>query len=236
MDNKPQAHENCPLVLSHDRLDEAHWFLHEMIRAYHHPQQFRYYTNAFLSSTNSFLNMLRIDLEKVNENPWRKERVDHLKADPLFKEFSLGRNLIVHRGSLIRGSSVDLGLFRNRQMKLAISVDVKTDVPSHDLLVRLQNDPSNSIFVPPDHPFLGEQLGVKRTYREKTLSADHDVLTASDLAWQQVQQVLSDSHDHLNIITDIAAEKCLEWHAVQLHDTWLETDADPKLIEKWGWN
>jgi hypothetical protein len=180
--------------------------------------------------------MLRIDLEKIGENSWRKTRVDQLKEDPLFKAFSRGRDIVVHRGSLVRGSAVELGLFRNHTIKFAISTDVKSDEPSHNLLQRIQNDPSSNVFIDPDHPFIGEQLGVKRTYREKALSTEHDVLTASDLAWRQVRQVLADSHDHLNIIPDIAEEACMEWHAVQHHDTWLETDADPSLIEKWGWD
>ncbi|MFV8050379.1 hypothetical protein [Mycobacterium sp. 48b] len=227
---------SCPLVLTHDRLFECHFQLHQMIAAYHHPAPFRYSANAFLASSKSALEMVRLDMEKEGENAWRRERVGRVLADELFSQFNVARNFVIHQGSLIRSSQVEVGLFAYRRLKLALSTELKTDEPSHILIDRVANSGSASMFVRADRPFIGEQLGVRRVYREPKLSTEHDVLTASEMILNQLCSLVDDCHSHLGVPFDADAHECNIAHDLEQHATLLETDIDPSLVEKWGWD
>ncbi len=227
---------SCPLVLTHDRLFECHFQLHQMIAAYHHPAPFRYSANAFLASSKSALEMVRLDMEKEGENAWRHKRVGDVLADELFSQFNLARNFVIHQGSLIHSSQVEVGLFAHGRLKLALSTELHTDAPSHILIAHVANDDSASMFVRPDRPFIGEQLGVRRVYREPKLSTEHDVLTASDMILNQLCSLVDDCHAHLGVPFDADAHDCHIPHDIERHAIQLETDLDPSLVKKWGWD
>lgn len=228
----------CPLPLAHDRFSEAHWHLHQMLENYHHPMTFRYSVNAFLHALKSVLDMLRMDLERHGENEWRKARFDHLKADPIFSAFSKGRDIVVHRGSLVNSSSVEMGLFKYDRLKIAIQQDLKTDEPSHSLLHRIQtvNREHGELFVPEHRGWIGEQLGVRRTYREPQLSTEHDVVTASDLALSAVSALLEEAHLLLGYQFDRSEGHTDRTHLVTHYRDYLETTENPALIHEWGWD
>jgi hypothetical protein len=228
----------CPLPLSHDRISEAHWFLHQMLEHYHHPDVFRYSANAFLSALKSATVMLRLDLERAGRNEWRQEKFAPLLADPLFAAFSKGRDIVLHQSSLINGSRVELGLFKYYKVKMALQRDLRTDEPSHSLLARVvhQNAERGGFFVPVEHPWIGEQLGVRRMYYEPKLSPDLDVVTASHEAWLKVRRLVGEAHELLGRTFDDPGEEASGAHSVENVANYLETDADPSLVEQWGWN
>lgn len=175
-------------------------------------------------------------MEKEGENAWRRERVGRVLADELFSQFNVARNFVIHQGSLIRSSQVEVGLFAYRRLKLALSTELKTDEPSHILIDRVANSGSASMFVRADRPFIGEQLGVRRVYREPKLSTEHDVLTASEMILNQLCSLVDDCHSHLGVPFDADAHECNIAHDLEQHATLLETDIDPSLVEKWGWD
>ena len=55
----------CPIPSAHDRLNEAHYFLHQMKAAYHQPEPFRYNLHAFIQAIESIFDMLRVDIENA---------------------------------------------------------------------------------------------------------------------------------------------------------------------------
>ncbi|MFF1384105.1 hypothetical protein ACFVWT_11140 [Arthrobacter sp. NPDC058288] len=231
--------EQCPVPLAHERLEEAHWQLHQMMDHYHHPAQFRFSCNAFLHSLKSVLDMLRIDLERKGQNDWRRQRLDALKADPVFRAFSEGRDMVVHRGSLVNSSRVDLGLIKYDKVKFAIQQDLRSDQPSHDLLAHLVEknaETEHGLFVPPDHPFLGEQLGVRRVYFEPSLSKDQDVVTASNAAWLKVREAVEDAHKLFKMTFASDDHSGASGHDLKRVWLYLETDADPDLLSLWKWD
>lgn len=233
-DGAPAA---CPLPLAHDRFSEAHWQLHQMLDNYHFPMEFRYSTNAFLSSLKSVLTMVRLDLERLGKNKWRAERFERLKDDRILSAFSKGRDVVIHRGSLVQSSDVHMAYFKYGRVKLAIQQNLKTDEPSRSILERLQrlNSEGGGFFVAPGHPWIGEQLGVRREYREPTLSDDLDIVTAGDAALSSVASVLRDAHELLGHSFDHDEDEARSAHDV--HRVWdlLETDVDPTVVSKWGW-
>lgn len=182
------------------------------------------------------LEMVRLDMEKENENAWRNERVGRVLADELFSQFNLARNFVIHRGSLIRSSEIEVGLFSYRRMKLAINTELKTDEPSHHLITRIAGSDAAALFVDPERLFIGEQIGLRRVYREPQLSNEHDVLTASDLIFKQLCELVDDCHQHLGVPIDDDAHDCCQSHDVEEHAILLEMDIDPSLPGKWGWD
>ncbi len=92
------------------------------------------------------------------------------------------------------------------------------------------------MFVQPNRPFIGEQLGVRRVYLEPKLSADHDVLTASDMILSQLCSLVDDCHLHLGVPFDADAHDCNIPHDLEHHAVLLETDIDPSLVKKWDWD
>jgi hypothetical protein len=142
-----------------------------------------------------------------------------LLAEDLFSQFNAARNFVIHRGSLIRSSQVEVGLFAYRRLKLALSTELKTDEPSHILIDRIANSDSASKFVRPNRPFIGEQLGVRRVYREPKLSAEHDVLTASDMILNQLCSLVDKCHLRLGVPFDADAHDCNIAHDLEQHAT-----------------
>lgn len=232
---KSQRKEECPVPLAHDRFGEAHWHLHQMMDNYHNPMTFRYSTNAFLSSLKSSVTMLQLDLERLGQNEWRKARTESLRDNALFVSFSKGRDVVAHRGSLVRNSNIQAGLFRGRKLKLVLEINLDNDLPSREILQRLQRQNKILHFVDEKHSAISEQLGVWRSYREPALSADEDVLTASDRVWRIVGQLMNEAHQRLGYRIDEFDAPLTEHHDTSIVDTLLETDMDPSLVEKWRW-
>jgi hypothetical protein len=81
-----------------------------------------------------------------------------LLAEDLFSQFNAARNFVIHRGSLIRSSQVEVGLFAYRRLKLALSTELKTDEPSHILIDRIANSDSASKFVRSNRPLSENSL------------------------------------------------------------------------------
>lgn len=168
----------CPIPMAHDRFEEAHWFLHQMLDKYHHPDLFRYSTNAFLSALKSVLEMLRTELGDAGHKPWMKQKFDEIKKDPVLSRFNEGRNIVIHHRSIVKGSRVQSGLFRNYDLKLAMQADLSHDASSESILRFIQTKMVGFI-IDEDHGAIGEQLGVRRMYYVPELSDEEDVLTAS---------------------------------------------------------
>lgn len=81
----------------------------------------------------------------------------------------------------------------------------------------------------------GEQYVVRRIYYEPKLSTDHDVLTASHIAWTVVGAFLRDAHNLLGFNFDDHDDEHSEDHDVEQWWDYLETDAHPEILQQWGW-
>ena len=106
-----------------DRFREAHYWIHMLEEHYHEADPFRWYLSAFLKAMKEVPLLLASELQ--NEHGFRKwfaaER-ERLHADPLIGYLARQRNLVVHRGMLLPGSSCMVGLTQLRRMKLGIGV------------------------------------------------------------------------------------------------------------------
>ena len=64
---------SCPIPATHDRLQECHYWWHEMARNYHEPSPFRYSLGAFLQAARSVTLMLQAEKRAFSDLNWYKE-------------------------------------------------------------------------------------------------------------------------------------------------------------------
>ena len=60
----------CPIPATHDRLEECHYWWHEMARKYHEPSPFRYSLGAFLQAARSVTFMLQSERAAFKDLEW----------------------------------------------------------------------------------------------------------------------------------------------------------------------
>jgi hypothetical protein len=220
----------CPIPATHDKYEEAHYFIEQMMHEYHEPDHFRYNLNGFLQALRSVTFIIQSELQGIADfEKWYEAQKESMKGDPLLRRFLEGRNIIVHRRMLKRKSRVELGLFRWRQLKLAIVQDFDVDVPSHELLHLIAAYPP----IPFDlaHPDVGEQMGVKRTWLAEELG-EGEVIGLCDAAWSRIGKVVAAAHLLANARYEGPPE---DSHDVSKVHVLLETDLNSDLIKKWGW-
>jgi hypothetical protein len=68
----------CPVPSTHDKTNEAHYFLHEMMDHYHDCDRFRYSLSAFLQAARSVTYLLQTELGSRDGfeawyEPWREK-------------------------------------------------------------------------------------------------------------------------------------------------------------------
>jgi CYTH domain-containing protein len=224
-----------PLPASSDKLHEAMYFYARMQETYHEPEWFRYNLNAFIQSQRSVEDVIEREMKRLriaSWKPWFEGAKKRLKHNQLLGKFHGLRNFVVHEGMLQAKSRAIVGMFRYRKQKLGFVFEVDPFTDSRLLLQHavetMSNDPEN-MFVHPDHHFIGEEMGVERSW------------VVAELGPKDVTDYCRES---------FVATQCVTQQAVGLAGGWLgshdlpgadrvrlltETDLDPSLIEKWGW-
>ena len=106
--------DSCPIPDSHDKLAEAHHFLHRMLETFHQPDEFRWNLSAFLQASRSVTLLLQAELGgREGFDDWYAPIRARLAGDPLLNAMVEGRNTVVHKGRLRRRSKVELGLTKD---------------------------------------------------------------------------------------------------------------------------
>lgn len=233
---EPVEDSECPLPMSHDRAIEASHFLSRMEHDYHNPQLFRFNLNAYLSSLRAVTEILIKETERLGKGPeWKRAR-QAFQDDTVLARFTDARNKALHQKAIYDGSQVDAGMFRGRKLKLAFQIRVSHDEESREWLKRVQKH-GTGLFVDEQHSAIGEQLGVARTYVIPQLSTDEDALRASRRAFARMTQVVDAAHTLFGMPSDaLEDEQMLNPHDLRHIMVLLESDVDPSLPEKWGWN
>jgi hypothetical protein len=227
--------QTCPVPATHDKFFESHYFLDQMLFSYHEPQHFGWNLNAFLQALRSVTLMLQAELtHHKGFQEWYSKEQELMRGDALLKRFLDGRNFVVHQGMLRRRSHVQAGFFRGRTCKLALGFPLDVDIPTRELLAHVVRT-NKGMFVPEDHPFIGEQLGVKRSWRVEDLG-DEDVVTLANTALHKIGMVVYRGHEFLNRPMQGPPEEIDDPHDVESVNVLLETDVDPSLAKKWGWD
>lgn len=238
-DPAQEQYYDCPIPLSHDRLEEAHYFLHCMIEKerYHYPEVFRYNTNAFLSALKAVDAMLVKEFERAGRSDWLKPKRAALKDDVVLSRFTEGRNIALHQRAIVEGSHIEAGLFRGYKLKLAHQFEIRRDTPSHVLITEVLQPHWIGHLLDEEHMAIGEQLGVRRTYRVRELSEDDDVVAAAWRALARMSVLVSEAHSVFGATWPGYEEQGeqSDAHDAASVNLLLEMDLDPTAIERWGW-
>jgi hypothetical protein len=226
----------CPIPASHDKFEEAHYFLHRMLAEYHEPEPFRWNLNAFLQALRSITLMLQKELSSRDGfEEWYKPHQDAMRADPLLRTFHDGRNIVVHQGVLSQRSKLTAGIFRGREMKVASERELDINRPTAEVLKAVAPAWIGS-FIDAEHSAVDEQIGVERQWILDEL--DHpgqDVISACHTAWARIGAIVVAAHRWVGADFNTPGEADAASHLQLDRRVLLESDIDPDLPRRWGW-
>lgn len=101
------SNENCPIPGTHERLREAHYFLHGVLDTYHEPDDMRCNLNAFVQAIRNITFILQAEAgDKPTLKSWYEGRRKQLADDPVLAFFKDARNYVVKQGNLNPASKV----------------------------------------------------------------------------------------------------------------------------------
>jgi hypothetical protein len=229
--NSSNFHNVCKIPNTHDKFEEAHYFLHMMINNYHDAEGFRYNMNAFIQALRNVTFALQSEKKNIPDfDIWYEQMQKWMRESPLLKNFVDGRNIVVKRGNLSIKSEAYIGLFRYRKHKFGMMIPVNPFKSSTEIL-QFAEKHFFGYLIENDHSSVGEQSGVLRKWVVEDIG-HNEVLQYCFEAWRMIGQLINEAHELLGLEFHIPTdcEDCPENYQVLL-----ETDLDPKLAEKWGW-
>lgn len=214
--------EACPVPGTHDKLEEAHYFLHGLLFAIHHPDEFRWNLNAFLQACRSVLYLSKSELKKRDGfADWWGSANDRLNKSPVVKRVIDSRNFVVHERMLNQSSHVYAGLFRGRKMKLAFGGEPPNDWYSEALL-RYEAFVWTGVYLDAEHSEIGMQFGVKREWHVTELG-DGDVVKLCGDAYAAVTRLAREAHKFAGAQMPPQAKEPKAMHDAESWNLMLET-------------
>ncbi|MEB2275877.1 hypothetical protein LAV82_17845 [Bacillus sp. ILBB4] len=126
------------IASAYDRLEEAHWNIHQMEQHYHESEPFRYSLNSFLRVIKEVPQILQMELQnKEGFTKWYKERRQVTNNDPLISYLFKARDIVVHKSMLKPKSSAYLGITEGRNgLKLGMGMKLDPFEDSDILLLK----------------------------------------------------------------------------------------------------
>lgn len=221
----------CPILSVHDTFEQAHYHLHQCLINYHNPTEFRYNLNSFIQTLRNITFALQSEKRQIpNFEEWYSEKQSKLKENQLLKNFVEGRNIIVKQGMLESKSKISSGLFKFRKEKACFVLNVSPFIESKKVF-----EFSKSIWIPgfvtPEHVFIGEEIGIKREWIIELIS-ENEIISECSKAWIILGDLVGEAHNLLDVdfkFTDVCHKNIEDFQIMT------ETDLDPNLIYKWGW-
>lgn len=213
------------------RLMEASYFLQRMVETYHIPDAFQFNLNATIQSIRNITFVLQSELStNTHFLNWYKIKQEEMRSNPLLRKFIDARNLIVKKSSLKTSSRASIGLFKYDRIKLWTQSTVCPYTDSRYLLKMAQSH-FYGLFIDEEHSAIGEQLGVKREW------------IASDFGEDELVTLCNTAIDYFGVLfTELATllDSEFKWFPGKVHklnrvQILLESDVDPTLPKKWGW-
>lgn len=229
--NITNYHRVCKIPNTHDKFEEAHYFLYMMIYNYHSADGFRFNMNAFIQALRNITFSIQSEKRNIpNFDKWYEEKQQWMRDAPLLRKFVEGRNVVVKRGNLKIKSEAYIGLFRYREHKLGMLVPVNPFEDSKYLL-RIAEEHYVGFLIDEEHSAIGEQCGILRKWVVEDIG-DNEVLQLCFEAWRMIGVLLEEAHEKLGLDFNIPQD-CEE--SPENYQVLLETDMNPTLVEKWGW-
>lgn len=129
-----------------------------------------------------------------------------------------------------------MGLYRGRRLKLAVTKEIRGDLHSAAILEHWTESELGRMFLDPGHSAIGEQYGVWRKYWINEVSTTEDVLIAIRRALIRTHDLVAVAHGIYEIqVEHIHDDHYLSPESLARVSVLLESDIDPTLPDKWGW-
>lgn len=225
--------EVCELFDAHDKLEEAYHFLLLIAFSYHSADEFRHNLHAFVQALRSVTFMLQTYKDKIPDfDNWYSKKQSEMKKNKYLKSICDSRTIVVHRHSLKPRSTIDVGLYRGRKLKLAISVHCDNPfVDSKELFDNLMPQFEQLGFIDKEHSAISEQLGIRRQWFCDELG-NEEIFSTCYKAYISICEIMIEAHSFfgLELVPQGIPGSFFEQTYVLL-----ESDLDPSLPEKWGW-
>jgi len=220
----------CPIPDTHQKFEEATYFLGKCAKHYHAPAEFRFNLNAFIQALRNTTFMLQNEPRKPEGfGSWYASKQAEMRQSDLLKRFVQARNVVVKQNSLKARSTAWSGVFRRRRFKLGMQHPVPLFAPSAWILERLKA--RVGFFLDEEHSQPWEQFGIHRTWVVEELG-ELEVVGLCVQALNHVGAVLEEAHSFFGVDVESTV---VEVDMLRTQ-TLLETDVDPSLVAKWGWN
>lgn len=170
-----------------DRLNEAHWHIHQMALYYHHADPFRFSLASFLRALKEVPQIITMEAQRHESlrRAWR-DQLAQLAADPLVSRLAKWRDIVVHKEMILPQSSAQLGSGTHSRIKVALGAQIDPR-SSSDLEMAVLVKATNPDFDPlhilvEDEDYLP---GVWREWRLHDLPEKNVLMLASE-AWTVV--------------------------------------------------
>ena len=184
---------SCPVPSTHDKYDEAQYFLGKLLEHYHRPDEFQFNLNAFIQAIRNITFMLQSEENKPEGfDDWYAKKQEAMRANETLRRFVEARNIIVKRSSLAAMSKARSGLFRGRKLKLAVAHELP---PFMDTLEALEKAKAFAygLFLDEEHSAIGEQAGVERVWIVSELGSD-EIAVSCLQALNYMGELVAEAH------------------------------------------
>ena len=182
----------CPVPSAHDKLGEAHYFLHEMITNYHFPDEFRYSLSAFFQSARSATLMIQSELAHHHGfEDWWKAKQDLMRSDADLKLLNDFQVRTFHKSSLIPESRMFAGHFKYGRPKSGLLMSLPPMTPTLPALLSARR-----LLADQEHPHRmwdGEECGIQRTWQLKEIPG-RELVEFCIECWERIAEVVADAH------------------------------------------
>ncbi|MFC5519746.1 hypothetical protein [Polaromonas jejuensis] len=221
---------DCPVPDTHQKFKEATYFLRKCAEHYHDPEEFQFNLNAFIQALRNITFMLQSEPSKPeNFESWYAGKQAEMRQSDLLRRFVQARNVVVKQSSLKARSTAWSGVFRRRRFKLGMQHPVPLFAPSRWVIERLKE--RVGFFLDEEHSQPWEQFGVHRTWVVEELG-ESEVLGLCVQSLNYVGSIVEEAHSFFGAEVESTA---VEVDMLRTQ-TLLETDVDPSLVVKWGWD
>jgi hypothetical protein len=221
---------DCPIPDTHQKFKEATYFLGRCAEHYHDPAEFQFNLNAFIQALRNITFMLQGEPSKPEGfGSWYEGKQAVMRQSDLLRRFVQARNVVVKQSSLKARSTAWSGVFRRRHFKLGMQHPVPLFAPSKWVIERLKA--RVGFFLDDEHSQPWEQFGVYRTWVVEELG-EPEVLGLCVQALNYVGLVVEEAHSFFGADVETAV---VEVDMLRTQ-TLLETDVNPSLVAKWGWD
>lgn len=236
MDSSWQTIEpDCPVPATHRAVAESTLQIALMGKDYHSPTLFLAHLNAAIQALRNITFRLQAEKHQIpGFEVWYASEQAALRADSLMRRFHDARTAVVKQLGVESKSTFRSGLFRGRQMKLAVGLNLPLMVESVTELKLLQGSRFAAAIVDSERLAIGEQLGVERMWVVEKLG-EEEVLSLCVAARNKLSELATRAHTRCGSSYRCDPLLCDE-RDQKRYQVLLESDLDSSLPRKWGWD